>query len=192
MSRTSTAREKLKHALILLLQKKQFSEISTSEICRRAGISRVTFYEWYDDKQALLDDFLADMLESAKHHFNALQSRNNQANDLVIAHFNLLDTVLDLNLEYPDFSRYIQTTENEELYFKYYWHVLTEAEKFTLEYYRNMRLNFSPEEASSFLCTGLWGFIRQSRKEGDPDSVIRRNAKKLLKGILSSNILIRS
>jgi len=191
MSRTGTAREKLKHALILLLQQKQFSEISTSEICRRAGTSRVTFYEWYDDKQALLDDFLADMLSSAKRRFSQLQAANNQNNDLVIAHYNLLDTILDLNLEYPDFSRYIQTTENEELYFKYYWHVLTEAEKFTLEYYRSMRLAFSPEEASSFLCTGLWGFIRASRKAGDSDHAIRKNAKKLLKGILTGNILIR-
>ncbi len=40
--------------------KKSFSSITITELCRRAGINRGTFYIHYIDMDDLLDDLLAD------------------------------------------------------------------------------------------------------------------------------------
>ena len=53
----------LKSALISMLAKEDFEHISITELCRRAEISRITFYSHYNDKYALLDDIFSDMLQ---------------------------------------------------------------------------------------------------------------------------------
>ena len=40
-----------------------FEQISITELCKRAEISRITFYAHYSDKYALADDIFSDMLQ---------------------------------------------------------------------------------------------------------------------------------
>ena len=44
----------LQRSLGQLLEEKQFKNISITDICNRADIARVTFYQHYEDKEALL------------------------------------------------------------------------------------------------------------------------------------------
>ncbi len=66
--RIRRTRTLLQSALRTLLENKSFADISISDICREADIARVTFYQHYDSKEALLlaevADFFAGMYQS--------------------------------------------------------------------------------------------------------------------------------
>lgn len=49
-------------ALISLLDEKEFSKIRVQEIADRAGVSRMTYYQYYHDKIEVLDDYLEDII----------------------------------------------------------------------------------------------------------------------------------
>ena len=60
--RITKTKSSLKAALTDMLAKEDFEHISITELCRRAEVSRITFYSHYNDKYALLDDIFEDML----------------------------------------------------------------------------------------------------------------------------------
>lgn len=50
----------LRTALLLLLKKKPFPAIGVTELCKKAGVSRMAFYNNYGTTDALLDDVVAE------------------------------------------------------------------------------------------------------------------------------------
>ena len=62
--RRSASRERMEQILMELLQTKELDEITVSEICKRAGLNRTTFYANYADIYALADA-IRDRLESS-------------------------------------------------------------------------------------------------------------------------------
>lgn len=56
-------KECIESALILLMKKKPFSEISIQEIIKRAGVSRSSYYRNYDSKEAILEGRLDSIFE---------------------------------------------------------------------------------------------------------------------------------
>ncbi len=57
------SREALMGALAEELEKKSFSSISVSSLCRTAGVDRATFYRHFEDKQDLLERGIAQLLD---------------------------------------------------------------------------------------------------------------------------------
>ena len=55
-------KKNLKATLIGMMSEIAFEQISITELCKRAEISRITFYSHYSDKYALVDDIFNDML----------------------------------------------------------------------------------------------------------------------------------
>ena len=51
-------KKNLKATLIGMMSEIAFEQISITELCKRAEISRITFYSHYSDKYALVDDIL--------------------------------------------------------------------------------------------------------------------------------------
>ena len=51
--------ESLQQALIILMNKKKFSEISITELCKKAGVSRMAFYNNYESKDNLLKQLIS-------------------------------------------------------------------------------------------------------------------------------------
>ncbi|TAX54640.1 TetR/AcrR family transcriptional regulator [Rhizobium leguminosarum] len=64
--RAVRTRATLKQALMQLLQQGDWSDITASAICRRAGVARSSFYEHFDTKADLLDEIFSDMLGGIK------------------------------------------------------------------------------------------------------------------------------
>lgn len=56
------ARTDMVNALLRLLEQKAFSEISISELCHEAGLSRMTFYRNYESTENILSSHLEDIL----------------------------------------------------------------------------------------------------------------------------------
>ena len=57
-------RECIESALIILLEKKTFAEISISELVKRAGVSRTAFYRNYQSKEDVLQCALGDVVNA--------------------------------------------------------------------------------------------------------------------------------
>lgn len=85
------SRESLVEALIYLCDKKDFSEITISEICNKAGVSRMAFYRNYKTKEDIFRFYLDDIVSSFTHQLEEwvnedLYSYKN--NDILIPTFN--------------------------------------------------------------------------------------------------------
>lgn len=70
---TADSQDRFLAALLALLQKKRFSEISISELCTQAQLSRKTFYKYFADKDALLV-YLSETLALSFHSYTAVSS----------------------------------------------------------------------------------------------------------------------
>lgn len=58
--RVRRTRQWIRDALTELLQEKPFAAISITDLTKRAGIARVTFYQHYDSKEVVLLDLVSD------------------------------------------------------------------------------------------------------------------------------------
>lgn len=62
--------KKMDKALISLLEEKQFEYITISEICKRAGVNRSTFYLHYENTVDLLDETARVLLDDFMSYFS--------------------------------------------------------------------------------------------------------------------------
>ena len=62
--------KKMDKALISLLEKKSFEYITVSEICKKAGVNRSTFYLHYENTVDLLDETARFLLDDFMSYFN--------------------------------------------------------------------------------------------------------------------------
>ncbi|MGN1093953.1 MAG: TetR/AcrR family transcriptional regulator, partial [Candidatus Neoclostridium sp.] len=53
-------RESLQTALVVLLRQKEYSKISITELCKKAGVSRMAFYNNYQTTDDLLESTVID------------------------------------------------------------------------------------------------------------------------------------
>lgn len=86
--RITKTREKLYHTFGLLLQTKSFESISVSELVNAAGITRKTFYNHYQDKIDLVQEYQAGLTSEIQ----GIQSRHHQFDQSYFVEvFSLLD-----------------------------------------------------------------------------------------------------
>lgn len=71
--------KKMRQALLDLLEKNEFDDITVSEVCKEAQVNRTTFYAHYDNTHDLLMETYNEFLSS---FVNAVESNNNLLNEL--------------------------------------------------------------------------------------------------------------
>ena len=59
--RRKQSQEKIKKVFVEMLQTKELSHISVSDICKKAKINRTTFYSNYEDIYALADTMRSEI-----------------------------------------------------------------------------------------------------------------------------------
>ena len=64
----------LTEALLILMENKKLSDISVSELCEKAGVSRISFYRNYDYISDILTDYLSKDLENWWREKSAISS----------------------------------------------------------------------------------------------------------------------
>ena len=57
----SNAKEKLKQAVLRLLEKKHFLDITVTDLVNEAGVARASFYRLFSSIDGVVDDVLADL-----------------------------------------------------------------------------------------------------------------------------------
>lgn len=189
--RIRKSKEALGQALLALLQETPLDHIRITELCRRAGVSRITFYAHYEDKYALVDEMVQALLRAAQASFVTLQRRNNLAGDPVLSYCNLLDCFLDLYDSHEDFFRHMSIKRNPYLYHAFYDQLLEYVARQIDAESRSLPPKYSSHGITDFLCHGMWGYISRRFRERTPMAQIRAEARDLLRGLMSSGALMK-
>ena len=149
--------------------------VSYTELCRKAEVSRITFYAHYSDKYALADDIFNDMVELGTADYRRRQQENNPYNSLVAGYVNVLECILDLYYDRIDFFRHTDPDRNPYLAIRFYTLVLETVEMHTSHIRRKLQLKL--------------GFINESHEEKASLEEIRRESRRLLTDLLRSGVL---
>ncbi|BAE82424.1 TetR/AcrR family transcriptional regulator [Desulfitobacterium hafniense] len=179
----------IKQTLIEILTEKPFEQITVTELCKRSDISRITFYAHYNDKFALVDEMFAEMLESATRDYRNSQKENNPANDTIQTFCNLLDCILNLYNENMSLLTYTTIDKNPYLYYMFYSYIVRNVELVIIHRDKVIKPKYSIKQVSGFICNSLWAFIIEAQTEGSTINMVRKDAKKVLTGILEANIV---
>ena len=182
----------LKAAMTEMLGKEDFEHISITELCRKAEISRITFYSHYSDKYALLDDIFNDMQRIGTEDYYRRQAENNPSHRLAAGYVNMLDSILELYYDRFDFFQHTNPEKNPYLASRFYSIVLETVEHHTLHVKKRLRIKYSPKKIAGFVCFGMLGFVNESHKEKTPLEEIKKEARELLTDLLKSGVLTES
>ncbi len=93
--RVVKTRQKLRSALLMVLEKKRIEDLSIAEVCRAAGVNRNTFYSHYDDLCELLEEVKSTYL---KYFINQLSEYRKKSTGM--------DAMLTYLLELIDENRF--------------------------------------------------------------------------------------
>ena len=182
----------LKKALTDMLEKEDFEHISITELCRKAEVSRITFYYHYSDKYALLDDIFSDMIKIGTEDYYQRQKQNNPSGRLTAGYVNMLDSILQLYYDRFDFFQHTNPEKNPYLASRMYSIILDTVEMHTLHIQKKLRLKYSPKKIAGFVCYGMFGFLNESHNEKVPLEQIKKEARNLLTDLLRSGVLAES
>ena len=182
----------LKKAMTEMLDREDFEHISITELCRRAEVSRITFYSHYSDKYALLDDIFNDLLAVGTEDYYGRQKENNPGGKLTAGYVNMLDSILKVYYDRFDFFQHTDPEKNPYLASRMYSIILETVEMHTLHVKKRMKLKYSPKKIAGFVCFGMFGFVNEAHNEKTPLEQIRREARELLTDLLRSGVLAES
>lgn len=87
--RTIYTKNVIKDALLKLMEKKQFDQITIAALCRQAEITRATFYIHYDNLTVVLNELLEDALQTTEHESSNLNSNMLKMLDFITSQRNL-------------------------------------------------------------------------------------------------------
>lgn len=190
--RIQKTKARLREALVELLARESFEHISVTDLCKVSGVTRITFYAYYDDKFALVAEIYNDMFQAAAAAFENLQRVSNQEDVPVRACLNLLDALLEMQEQYRDFIVRLSPEENAYLSFSYYWQVIRKTEQRSRKYVEALKPVHPLQMTTNLLCTGLWGFIRAGIAESRRPAETRSETEKLLENLLSDPSLFET
>ena len=185
--RIEKTKHMIKSAMLNLMKKKSFNKITVKEICENAFTSRITFYTYYENKNELVEDIAADIKDEIITHYEQLQIKNNASNNIIQAHINIIDSILETEQKYFDNTGYTPHTISPEMqlyYFKYIKQFAAETEN------RLVKINPKyPEKLfSAFLAGGVWAYIGEAEASGRSLQDTRNEVKSLLTEILKSKL----
>ncbi len=182
----------LKKALTDMLEKEDFEHIFITELCRKAEVSRITFYSHYSDKYALVDEIFNDMLKIGTEDYYRRQEKNNPSGRLTAGYVNMLDSILQVYYDQFDFFQHTDPEKNPYLASRMYSIILDTVEMHTLHIRKRLRLKYSPKKIAGFVCFGMFGFVNEAHNEKVPQEQINKEARNLLTDLLRSGVLAES
>ncbi|MDY4848886.1 MAG: TetR/AcrR family transcriptional regulator [Bacilli bacterium] len=99
MKKSMKTKEAISLAVFILMRKKPYEEITVKEICERAGISRMSFYRYYNQK----DDIFVDFCDLRFEEFYSQFSKN--------PNVTMKEFVLSILLYFKKYSKQLLTLQ---------------------------------------------------------------------------------
>ena len=90
---------KMNEAMLEMLETKNFSEVTVSDLCRKSGVNRSTFYSHYSNTFDLLQEIKDRMISDFVKSFEGLGETNDIANYIDNAHLNIYLTFIKNNIK---------------------------------------------------------------------------------------------
>ncbi len=92
--KNSSVKKQITAALLKLLETKELKDISVSQIAASAGVSRISFYRNYKEKEDILREYMKQLMADgmSEHHSKEMQS-----------HQDVLGDIFDCLIEHKDF-----------------------------------------------------------------------------------------
>ena len=190
--RIQKTKRKLRDTFVQMLQTKSFEQITVTELCEAAKMSRITFYAHYNDKYDLLEALMQQMLEDAHSDFEMLQEKNNPTRQPQKTYNNILDSILNLFEVYKDLLKQASQQRNPYIYYSFYQRIYRMVERRIEEARAHNQLapQLASRKFSSFICTGLWAYINECNHEQNDLEQVRRETHTILNGIMESEIFM--
>ena len=189
MSRSSKRdiRKECKKVMLQLLHDTSVEQITVTQICQAAGISRVTFYIYYDDKYMLLEDFFDDLWASVLVSYKErLRDRTDPADTFLSFYMSIIHLYYS-NLEV--FAHSVAEADRN-LNVRYYQYIQNYTESLLKEFSDQLRPYFSLQETSSILCHGMLGFFKVLKKDNPTEEAMEERFSDLLRMMLRSELFL--
>lgn len=186
--RIQKTRQKLQQALTALLAETPFERLNVTELCVRAGVSRITFYANYADKYALVQERLDTLQQAAADAFSRRQEITNPSGEPAASCRNLLDAYLEAQSEESALLSSAALENNAYLAFAYYASIVRGAEMLGAPYLAQLRPRYPAAMVADMLCMGLWGFARTALCEGVSPDELCAQMHSLLEGQLRGEL----
>ena len=188
--RVIKTKKNVKESFIRLLTEKPFDDITVTELCEAAGMSRITFYTHYSDKYELTESLFQELMQLAQEDFKKLQE-NNPDDDPMLSYCNLLDSILNLYESNTVFLRQMSQRRNPYLYYSFYNHMFKRIEQILGNSKRALYPRYGAKKFTAFICNGLWAYINAGYNENCDIDQLRKETKLLLTSLLNSELFVR-
>lgn len=115
-SRNRFTRMCIGEAVISLIQEKDFNEIKISDIVAKAGVSRMTYYHYYDSKTEILRDYLQEIVAIYSRKVGIISSADSQKQTKDTGTFQSYTHILLSLLFFDQYASFFLTLTNAGLY----------------------------------------------------------------------------
>lgn len=178
----------LKSTLIRQLNEIPFEKITVSELCREAQTSRITFYTYYDDKYALIDELLHDYYEEASVLYHELQGKNNPQYDDTFGYMNLLDCILRIMEQNNDFFRHISPERNPYLTASFYRYIFDSVNDYILRHQTQLKPRYPSSRIAALICGGGSSLMYEAILPGANAISARQDLQGMFRDLLRSDL----
>ena len=155
-------KEAIKNAMIDLLQEKSFDLITTTELVKRAGVSRSNFYTHYQDKYQLVDEYQTAFFKKLSVIFQT------QTTDLATAIFELFSL---LETDYSLESAFLSENGTREIHM----YILQQIKNFLKnviipQYGKKSLSTINIDYRTTYLSHAIFGMLQLWIKRGKQES----------------------
>lgn len=189
--RVVKTKKNIEGALIRLLNQKPFEKITVSEICREGMTSRITFYTYYQDKYALIDEMFVDYIKEADRNYHKIRDEVTTDRDSIDNYEIVLECILRLYYDHFDFFSHTSSAENPYLFSELHNHVFDSVVLY-LTRHKALRPKYSTKQTAALLCSGFFGVINTCISEKMSEKKVREVAHAMFRDILMSDIFERA
>ncbi len=186
--RIMKTRRNIKKTLIELLAEMPFEKITVSELCRRGETSRITFYNYYESKYALVEEMFGDYIREANEEYHRLQNLNNPENTAVRGYHNMLDCILNICVKNEGFFASATPERNPYLYSAFFRHTFASVDTYIRRHTSQIRPRHDARKVAALICSGLWGVVSECYADSSFSEEVRRDVHVLFQDILTSAV----
>ncbi|MBR5479927.1 MAG: TetR/AcrR family transcriptional regulator [Clostridia bacterium] len=188
--RITKTKRNLKETMVALLHRIPFEKINVTSLCKQAETSRITFYTYYDDKYSLISEIMEDYHREAVEDYRRMQKENNPKNNVLTGYFNMLDCILHLYTNHPNFFEMVSSDRNPYLFSAFYQYVFHNVENYIKEHSSKIRAKYPAAMTATLLCNGLLGVINECYKTKKTIEKMIPAIRNMYKDLLMSNLFI--
>ncbi len=170
-----------------MMDTKPFEKIGVTQLCKEAATSRITFYNYYQDKYDLLYEIYDDIQSVMEEEFQHLQEENNKKNDVRQAYHNMAVSVIHMYSRSTHFFRHMNPLSSPEIMSSIYDFTVKHFSDFRLQYDKNIKNRYDPDQLSAFVILGFWGFATYGKQKNIPEEQRQKDALQLFDDILNSS-----